>query len=57
MNVKQLRSCNTFKVFCQDGPYKGQPLYLSANQTTFVFTASGQTGFYLAGKWHAVQKH
>lgn len=35
---------------CEDGPMKGQTLYLT-DGTTAVFTLNGQTGHYNNGEW------
>jgi hypothetical protein len=50
------------KVILRGGPYSGYPVKLSASKlfshnqwmaypATFVFTAKGQTGSYINGKW------
>lgn len=37
---------------CEDGPYKGQKLWLT-DGTTMVFSANNQTGRYVNGQWQS----
>lgn len=36
---------------CEDGPLKGQTIYVCSDYTTAVFTVNGQTGYYEKGRW------
>lgn len=36
---------------CNDGPMKGETLYLESDGATAIFTISGQTGRYNNGEW------